>query len=99
MTVLITLTLAESDTTLFDLYSNIDGFTIPFETNVSKTSLVAGYSSSLVPDYASTIRIQCKDRCSNYIDVLCKQLVYYFNLGYSDVDYSTACRISPTVYM
>ena len=58
MTVLLTLTIAGADSTVFDLYSNIDGFSTAFETSVPKASLLAGYSSTSVPDYTSTVRVQ-----------------------------------------
>lgn len=71
MTLLITLTTAGLDTGPFDLYSNIDGFTIPFESNVSKIDLEAGYLSVLVPDTTTTIRVQSDNAiCSNYIDLV-----------------------------
>ena len=69
MTVLITLTLAGVDSGPFDLYSSNDGFTTPFETNVAKIDLIAGYSSALVPDYTATIRVQSKGDCINYVDI------------------------------
>ena len=69
MTVLITLTTAGTDSGPFDLYSNLDGYTSAFETGVSKTALLAGYSSALVPDYTTTIRIKSSGVCLNYIDV------------------------------
>jgi hypothetical protein len=69
-TILITLTVAGSDTGPFDLYSNTDGFAIPFENNVSKIALQAGYLSSLVPDSASIIRVQSDNvLCSNFINL------------------------------
>ena len=70
MTVLITLTTAGADSGPFDLYSNLDGFTSAFETGVSKAALLAGYSSTLVPDYTTTIRIKSNGVCINYIDIL-----------------------------
>lgn len=70
-TVLITLTTAGADTGPFDLYSNIDGYTIPFENNVSKAALEAGYVSSLVPDSASIVRVQSDNvLCGNFIDLI-----------------------------
>ena len=69
MTVLITLTTAGADSGPFDLYSNLDSYTSAFETGVSKTALLAGYSSALVPDYTTTIRIKSSGVCLNYIDV------------------------------
>jgi len=70
MTVLITLTIAGSDTGPFDLYSDVDGFVVPFETNVPKASLIAGYTSSLVPDGAVLIRVTSDSVCTNYIDLI-----------------------------
>lgn len=70
MTVLITLTVAGTDSGPFNLYSNIDGFTSPFETGVSKASLLAGYSSALVPDYTTVIRVLSTGDCTNYIDII-----------------------------
>ncbi len=57
-----------------DLYSNTDGYTFPFATNISITVLTSelGYniSASLVPSGTTTIRIKNNNRlCDNYIDV------------------------------
>jgi len=70
MTVLITLTIAGSDSGPFNLYSNLDGFTAAFESGVSKASLLAGYSSALVPDYTTTVRVKSNGVCVNYVDIL-----------------------------
>lgn len=69
MTVLITLTIAGTDSGPFDLYSNVDGYVSAFETGVSKAALLAGYSSALVPNGTTTIRIKSTGTCTNYIDV------------------------------
>jgi hypothetical protein len=71
MTVLIQLTTAGADTGPFNLYSNIDGFGIPFEVGVTKVDLLAGYLSSLVPDLTTTIKV-CSTSlyCSNCIDII-----------------------------
>jgi len=63
MTVLITLTLAGADTGPFDLYSDLDGYTTPFETGVSKAALLAGYLSSLVPDGTTNVLVQSTGVC------------------------------------
>lgn len=69
-TVLITLTTAGADTGPFNLYSDVDGYVTPFETGVSKTALVAGYVSTLVPDAATIIRVKSNSAtCINYIDL------------------------------
>jgi len=69
MTVLITLTIAGTDTGPFDLYSDVDGFVSAFETGVSKAALQAGYSSSLVPNGTTVIRVKSNGLCTNYIDI------------------------------
>lgn len=69
-TVLITLTVAGSDTGPFNLYSNVDGFAVPFEVSVDKLDLEAGFTSTLVPDVTSVIRVQSMNPiCNNYIDL------------------------------
>lgn len=69
MIVLITLTTAGTDSGPFSLYSNIDGFTTPFETGVSKSALLAGYTSTLVPDFTATVRVKSTGTCVNYTDL------------------------------
>jgi hypothetical protein len=70
MTVLITLTIAGTDSGPFDLYSNLDGYLSAFESGVSKASLLAGYPSSLVPDFTTTIRVRSNNGlCTNYVDI------------------------------
>lgn len=69
-TVLITLTTAGADTGPFNLYSDLDGFVIPFETGVSKSALQAGYLSTLIPDGATIIRVKSTSLfCTNYINL------------------------------
>ena len=70
MTVFITLTTAGTDSGPFDLFSDVDGFLYPFETGVSKSSLLAGYSSSLVPDFTNVVRVKSNGTfCTNQIDI------------------------------
>lgn len=69
LTVLITLTSAGADTGNFSLYSDADGYVAPFETGVAKSSLLSGYTSSVVPDAATIIRIDSTGLCTNFIDV------------------------------
>ena len=70
MTVLVTLTLAGTDVGPFNLYSNVDGYTTPIVTGVSRAALVAGYNLLNVPDNASIIRVQSTGTCTNYLDIL-----------------------------
>jgi len=69
MTVLITLTTAGSSTGPFSLYSNANSYSTPFETGVSKASLLAGYTSSLVPTSTTVIRVMSTGTCTNYTDI------------------------------
>jgi hypothetical protein len=100
-TVLITLTVAGADTGPFDLYSDADGYVTPFENDVPKASLVSGYTSSLVPDLATIVRVQSDGLCINYIDLTIVTTttttttaapVYPFpGSGYSNISENDAC--------
>lgn len=70
MTVEIILTLTGADTGPFNLYSNVDGFTLPFESSIDKPTLEAGYTSSLVPDGTTIIRVcSINPSCTNCVDL------------------------------
>lgn len=71
MIVVITLTTAGSDTGPFNLYSDVDGYVSAFETGVSKAALLAGYTSTLVPNGTTIIRVMSDNPpiCTNYIDI------------------------------
>jgi hypothetical protein len=69
-TATITLTTAGTGTGPFDLYSDVDGYVTPFETGVDKTSLVSGYTTSLVYNGTTIIRVQSTSiQCTNYVDL------------------------------
>jgi len=68
MIVFLQLTTAGVDSGPFDLYSNLDGYDTPFEENVSRDLLVAGYSTT-VPDNAITVRITSKEDCISSVDI------------------------------
>lgn len=71
MTVFITLTTAGADSGPFNLYTDLDGFVTPFEVGVSKMDLEAGYSSILVPDFTSVVRVKSTAQyCINYVDII-----------------------------
>ena len=74
MTVFITLSIAGSDSGPFNLYSNLDGYISAFESGVSKASLLAGYASSVVPDFTTTIRILSTGTCTNYVDIIVEEI-------------------------
>ncbi len=70
-TVLITLTIAGADTGPFNLYSNDDGYIVPFEVSVPKAYLQVGYLSILVPDTCTIIRVKSTSvSCTNYVDLV-----------------------------
>ena len=63
MTVLITLTLAGSDTGPFNIYSNADGYTTAFETGISRAALIAGYTSNLAPIGTTEVLVRSTGVC------------------------------------
>ena len=70
ITKIITLTTIGADAgPTFDLYSDVDNYTTPFETGVSSVALLAGYESSLIPDLTNVIRILSTGVCSLYLDL------------------------------
>jgi len=68
MFVTVTLTSASPATGPFDLYQNVDGFTVPVATNVSQAAMLGGYTVT-VPDNATIIRVQSLGTCTNFIDI------------------------------
>jgi hypothetical protein len=69
-TALITLTTAGADTGSFSLSSNTTGFATTFESGISRASLLAGYTSNLVPVGTTTIRVKSNSvGCSNFVDI------------------------------
>jgi hypothetical protein len=70
MTVLIQLTIADADTgPLFNLFSDVNNYSSPFESGVSKTALLEGYTSTIVPGLASIIRVKSTGKCLTYADI------------------------------
>jgi hypothetical protein len=69
MTVYIQLTTAGADTGPFNLYSNVDLYTSAFEVGVSKVDLTSGYTSNIVPDGTTVIRVKSNGSCIDYVDI------------------------------
>jgi hypothetical protein len=69
MNVVIQLISANPDTGPFNLYSNSDVFTTPFATGISRSALLAGYSTSAVPSNATIIRVTSAGTCQNSVDM------------------------------
>lgn len=71
----ITLTAASLNTSNFSLYSNADGYAIPFETGVSRAALLAGYYTELIPDVATAIKVKSNNSlCTNEIILSIQQV-------------------------
>jgi len=69
---IITLTESTINTENFDLLADADGMGNPyliFETGISRSALVSGFSSSNIPDLATVVRIKSNAACTNYIDI------------------------------
>jgi hypothetical protein len=69
MTITITLTTAGTDTGPFNLFSDVDGYTVAFVSGVSKAALVSIYTTSLAPVGTTIVRVKSTGLCSNYIDI------------------------------
>ena len=62
MIILITLTLAGSDTGPFDIYSDANGFASPVLTGISRATLVAGYNAN-VPEGTTEVLVKSTGAC------------------------------------
>jgi len=96
MTALITLTTAGTDSGPFNLYSNLDGYASAFEVAVPKVDLVAGYASSLVPDFTTTVRVLSTGVCTNYIDIVLAPLPTTTTTSSSSTSTSTSTSTTTT---
>lgn len=69
MTVFITFSSIGLDAGLFNLYSNVDGFSSAFSVGISRTQLLAGFASFSVPNGTTIIRAKSFGVCTNYVDL------------------------------
>jgi uncharacterized protein (TIGR02145 family) len=70
MTTTTTLTLPENGQAgPFDLYSDTDDYQAAFELDIATNLMVAGFTSSNVPDGTTIIRVQSTTACENYVDI------------------------------
>jgi len=72
MTGIVTLTAAGIDTGPFYLYSNVDGFNVPFERNIPRVSLVAPAQLVVdtIPLGTTIVRVRSyNETCSDYVDI------------------------------
>jgi hypothetical protein len=70
MTIILTIEIEGGNLGPFDLYSNTDGYTDPFATNITKAALEAGYTSTSVPPDTTTVQVKSVGNCSNSIDIV-----------------------------
>ena len=67
--VLITLTDLGSLVGPFDLYSNLDGYTTPFETNIPVSAFTYGYFTTSLPYGTTIIKVKSDGECINFINL------------------------------
>jgi len=60
----IILTIAGTDTGPFNLYSNIDTYGVPFATGISRSILETGYTSTMVPDGTTIVKVLSTGVCT-----------------------------------
>lgn len=53
----------------FNLYSNVDSYTTPFETGLTRAQLLAGFLSNNLPTAATIVRVKSGVYCVNYLDI------------------------------
>lgn len=68
MVVKITISSVGASSGPYNLFSDATGFAAAFETNISKASLIAGFTSYNVPDGTTIIRVSSLAPCNNYVD-------------------------------
>jgi hypothetical protein len=66
--VIITLTYG-SEAGPFDLYSDVDGYVTPFESNIPAGSFFYGYYTTNVPDGTTIIKVKSDGECINFVDL------------------------------
>ncbi len=73
MRVLITLTALGEDLNNFELFSDVDSYVTPFESNLSREQLLAGYTTDLSPVGTIIIRVKSNGTtippCNEFIDI------------------------------
>lgn len=100
MTVTITLTLAGSDTGPFNLYSNADGYSSPFQTGVAKSVLEAGLTTGAVPEYTTEILVRSTGTCQRdlYLNVAGAPTTTTTSSTSSTSTTSTSTTLNPDTY-
>jgi hypothetical protein len=99
MIVTITLTTAGSDTGPFDLYSDLDGYTSPFQTGVARTVLVAGLTTGTVPDGTTEILVQSTGTCERDLYLIVEGAPTTTTTSTTTSTTSTTTTIAPSEYI
>jgi hypothetical protein len=63
----INLTSAGTDAALFDIYSDVDGYIVPFASSVPKSTMLSGYLATNVPDGTTACRVTAN--CGTSVDM------------------------------
>jgi hypothetical protein len=102
MKVLLTLTTAGADTGPFNLYSNADAYITPFVSGISRATLVAGYTTTAVPDTATTILARSIGTCPRDLYLVISgtptTTTTTTTSSTTSTTTSTSTTISPTTY-
>jgi hypothetical protein len=53
----------------FYLYSDVNGFTAPFESGVTRKSLLLGHPTDKIPNSTTVIRVMSVDVPGKYLDI------------------------------
>jgi len=53
----------------FYLYSDVNGFTAPFESGVTRDELLLGYATDQIPNTTTVIRVMSVDIPGKYLDI------------------------------
>jgi len=69
-----------ADVGSFSLYSNADGYVTAFATSVSRTALLAGYTSTNAPTGTTTVRVVSTGNCTTSIDLPVEPLIGLISL-------------------
>ena len=78
MTGTIIVTTIGLDTGPFNIYSNLDGYLTAFDVNISRAQLLAGYTTSNIPDGTTKIKVQSyQEPCYLYIEIDLDVLLCY----------------------
>lgn len=100
MLVLITLTMAGSDTEPFNIYSNADGFTSPIVSGVSRVDLLAGYEVT-APDGATELLVESVGSCERqlYLPIAGAPTTTTTSTSSTTSTSTTEAPIVPTIYL